>query len=365
MRNNKTAKLAVCMAAVLCSACLLSGCGKDREREELLEQSLVSADDEEIGTSTAQIGSLREELTFSGEVYYPVIREITCPESGYALKQIVVEVGDTVSSGDLIAEVEALSAEDVNAKQQQIDQKQKELEDVRAYTNQEINSLTAERNAAQTELERQICDLKIQEQQLTMAHMEEEYAKEIAGLEEEMQQIQSAETLDGIYAPYDGVIEEVNSITAGTVLTDSRPVVAMYSVETCLITAKNPGNVRYGDVVTVTAGIGDGRREYSGQIVGADNALDEGIQDGNLYIKLTEDYDPENLKNIEIVATGYEVEDVLVVKANAVFEQKDESYVYLLEDDKLMQRHVIVGGTDGEYTWILQGLSEGDVVSIQ
>ncbi len=360
MRSKNTAK--ALWAAVSLSLLFLSGCGSD---ETLIEESLVDVEEQNVGTSTAEYGNLEAERTLSGTLYYPIRTELTSPVSGCAMKEIAVKQNDHVKAGDLIASLEPVSEDQRSEKQRQIEQKKAEIEKVRNYTNQQIASYQQTMSASSDPNERQICQLKIQEQQMILDHMETEYADDIATLEAEMQQIQSVESVEGIYAPYDGVISNVYQIPEGTVLTEGRVIVEMYSEETVLVQAKNPGDIRYGQTVQVFGGVGDMRTEYKGTVVGADNPLEDSLKNDWLYIRLEEEFDPQALVNIEIKATGYQVENVLVVKAAAVFTQKEQQYVYLLEDGELKRRHVIVGGSDGTNTWILQGLSEGDVVSIQ
>ncbi len=363
MRNKKrTLHVSGCIAVFLLAASF-AGCGSGNT--DLVKESLVDITDSQVGSSTAQYGNLEVERNFGGTLYYPVRTELKSPVNGCALKEIVVKEGDYVKKGDLIASLETVPADQQGEKQEQIEKKKAEMENVRNYAQQEIASLQQTMNTTSDANERQICELKIREQQLTLTHMEEEYEKDIGLLEEEMQQIQSVDAVDGIYAPYDGVIDAIFPVTAGTVMTVGRSVAIMYSAEKVLIQAQNPGDIRYGQKVQVLAGVGENRKEYAGTVVAADNTLQDSIKNGKLYIRLEGEFNPKELTNIEVKATGYQVENVLTVKAAAVFEQKNQQYVYLLEDGKLMQRHVIVGGSDGTNAWIIQGLSEGDVVSIQ
>ncbi len=360
MRNKKLRAIAVLSSL---SLLLFTGCGKDNG--QLLKDSLVDISGEDIGTATVDYGDLKLEQTFSGEAYYPIRNDLTSPVSGCALKEIVVKRNDTVKQGDLIATVEAVSPQQLQEKQDQIQKKRTDLENARANAQREIQSLQQTADTTSDPNQRQICLLRIQEQQLLMEHTETEYGEDLAKMEEELQQIQAAASVDGIYAPFDGIIDSVNPIPEGTILTADRSLGTIYSSKTILIRAKNPGDISYGQTAQVTAGVGKSRSQYTGTVVGADNALPDAIQNGELYIRLDEPVDPKLLTNIEVTAVGYHVEHVLMVKSSAIFEQKGQQYVYLLQDGELMQRHVITGGSDGTNTWILRGLSQGDVVSIQ
>ncbi len=95
-----------------------------------------------------------------------------------------------------------------------------------------------------------------------------------------------------------------------------------------------------------------------------------GIQDNVVnYIVTVEILDfkdrilrPEMTANVTI--TLDERTDVLAVPTAAIYRDRGERYVMVLEGDKHVRRTVNVGWRDGTYTEILEGLNDGDLVLI-
>ena len=58
-------------------------------------------------------------------------------------------------------------------------------------------------------------------------------------------------------------------------------------------------------------------------------------------------------------------ENVLAVPLSAVFTERNERYVFVKDGESFVRRPVIVGLTDFFYAEVQQGLSEGDVVSLE
>jgi len=71
---------------------------------------------------------------------------------------------------------------------------------------------------------------------------------------------------------------------------------------------------------------------------------------------------PEMTANVTI--TLDERTDVLAVPTAAIYRDRGERYVMVLEGDKHVRRTVNVGWRDGTYTEILEGLNDGDLVLI-
>ena len=66
-----------------------------------------------------------------------------------------------------------------------------------------------------------------------------------------------------------------------------------------------------------------------------------------------------------IVMENEHREDVLAIPSSCIIRDGDEYYVYLLDGDSYNEQPVVLGISDGQYTEILSGLKEGDMVKAE
>lgn len=349
---------------VMVSICLLSfsACKND---DTLISSDLMMIEDNEMVSSEVVTGNLSKTVKCEAASFYPITADISPVKSGVILVDVKVSNLDYVKKGDLLAEVRAYSDEEIAEKEKAIATKESELNNKMAYYDNEESSLKAMKAATSNSIEKSIYDQKIIENDLNRDYAYNTSITEIETMKKELEVIKSVEGDCNIYAPFDGVIEAVRVSNEGTVLASSTIVFEMFSVDTVIVYFDDPGNVYYNNKVTVTAGHGDDKQVIEGTVVGADHYINPDMRQGKVFVRLEGDYDKENLESLSVELTTYNVQNVLITRSSGISKIKDESYVYILEDEKLKRRHVITGGSDDENTWILQGVEEGDVVYLQ
>lgn len=351
------------MLSMFCVALLtLSACeGEDA----LVSSELLMIDENEMVSSEVGIGSLVKKVKADAAVYYPITAGLSSSTSGVILTEVKVDSLDYVHKGDLLAEVRAYTAEEIAEKESLISTKESELNSkLNAYDSESsrINSLIA---SCSDNIQKQIY-----EEQLVQNNLNRDYAynmdvKEIETLKKELETIKSVSGDCNIYAPFDGIVENVLINSEGTALSSSNVVLNMYSVDTVIVYFDDPGDVYYNTDVTVYAGTGDNKQTISEVIVGADHYLSSQIKQGKAYVRLTGEYDKENLESVSVELETLKAENVLISKSSGISTIKDRDYVYIMKDGKLKRRHVVCGGSDGENTWFLQGVDEGDIIYLQ
>lgn len=357
---NKRYFIMLIMALVLLLS--LSAC---KSEENLISSELMMIDSNEMVSSEVTNGKLCDKITADASVFYPIKSDLCPSASGVILTEVKVKNQDFVHKGDLIAEVRAYTAEEIAEKEEYIANKESDLNDKMAHYDSEKTRLTSLMNAEQNSLQKKIYEEQIIQNDLNRDYAYTSAVKEIENLKQEHTKIKSVSGDCNIYAPYDGIIEAVKVNDKGTVLTDSTVVVSMYSVDTVIVYFDNPGDIYYNNKVTVTAGIGDNVQTIEGTVVGADHYLHTSIQQGKVYVRLEGEYDKENLESVKVNLEVVKAENVLVTKSSGLNKIKDNYYVYIMEDGKLKRRHVTIGGSDNENTWILQGVNEGDIIYLQ
>lgn len=333
--------------------------------ENLISSDLIMIEDNDMVSSEVAKGKLSKKITVEAASFYPINADLTPEQSGVILEKIKVKNLDYVKKGDLLAEVRAYTDAEIVEKENYITTKEAELNSKLSYYENEESRLNSLKAAAQNSIEKSIYDQKIIENGLNRDYAESSAKKEIENLKKELEVIKSVSGDCNIYAPFDGVIESVKINNEGTILSASTVVFEMYSIDTVVVYFEDPGDVFFNNKVTVTAGSGDNTQVIDGVVVGADHYLSPLMRQGKVYVRLEGDYDKENLDSLMVELEINEAENVLVTKSSGISKIKDKSYVYIMEDGKLKRRHVLTADSDGEYTWILQGVDEGDVVYLQ
>lgn len=362
MLNRKKNKRLAIAGALAVTFAMLTGCsGKD-------EGNIISSElvDEEsgFGKDEAKLGDFVDEETLEAQRLYPVSNTITSPYNGVVLKEINVKAKQKVKQGDLLVTVEPVTDEFIQKKEADIAKNQEEYNKaVQSYQNTIANLQQTVANSSGTQKH-------LHETELAKTNRQYEwYVQDGLRVQQELQQelerYRSYPEDLNIYAPYDGVIDTINNVPKGTELNNTRDLLTMHSEEKVLLGISKGGSLRYGQSVTVETGSGKNIKTYQGTVISADNIRGDYLKDGTAIVRIDAEVSADELGNVRVKASTKELHNVLVVKSYAVTENKDQSYVSVLEDDKIKKRHVVTGGTCGGYTWILQGLEAGQSVTIQ
>ncbi len=340
---------------------VLSGCGS---KKDLLSSDLLPIEDNAYVSSEAVIGDLEKKETVDAAAYYPVVQDLTPAADAVVLESMEVDNLDTVKEGDLLAKLRPYSEEEIAEKEQAIAAKEAEYNRQSAYYARERDQLNAQYASADA-YDRAIITQKLAANEINNNYMATENQTEIDQMKKELETMKAVQGDCNIYAPFDGVVDNVFIRTEGTVLTSQSVVLRMHSTDTVVVYFDDPGYTYFGNTVTILAGSGDKQQKIQGTVVCADHYLPDLLKQGKVYVRLDGEYDKSNLDPLKAELATYRAGQVLMTKSSGVFTIKDKSYVFILEDGELRRRHVLTGGSDGENTWILQGIDEHDVVYLQ
>lgn len=356
MLNHKKI-LFPCVAAVI----LLCGCGN--KNADIINKNLVKSE-EGFGMDKAAKGELKETKSFSASVVYPLSTIVYSPYNGLVMEKIEVEYGDKVKKGDLLVSIRPVTSETIAEQQTAIDKNLQELNKGIENYNSQIASLD-QMISSTSGTQQQIHQVQKEKTLRQLEYYKQDGEKVQQNMKKELEVLKTLEGDMNIYAPYDGVVDKVENIVAGTELTTTREIVSIHSEAETLLYVSEGSSLKYNMPVTVKAGTGEAQKEYKGTVVSADNVLDDAYQSHGAYIKLEEKVNPDSLKSVTVIADVKNLKNVLLVKEFAVTTQNNQKYISIVDGDKVKKRPVVTGAGDGENVWILKGIEEGQQVLIQ
>ena len=165
-----------------------------------------------------------------------------------------------------------------------------------------------------------------------------------------------------VYAPIDGVVEasnvkENNSLSAqmpAFVVSNKGMLTVSFNVPADIASALEPG-----DPVTVE----NGAAAYDGTILEVSTKISD--QSGLFPVKAQIlSNDPTLLTGLAVKVTvdAKRADNALLIPADAVYYQQEESFVYLLKEGKAVRTPVTTGLSSGGQVQILEGISADDAV---
>lgn len=362
LNRSKRQKSLVTICWIFFFALSVSGCGSESESEVISSQLL--GDEEAFGEDTAVYGDLIETKKYDAQQVYPITTVITTGKEDLIFDKVCVETNQTVKEGDLLVSIQPVTEDLLVKKEEAITKNKEEVEAGKSNYKSQMESVQSQMEGASgTTLQ----ILQIQLQKLQRQY--DWYVDNGDQVQNEMKaDLEALKAIQGdvnIYAPYDGVIDSVASIEQGTELTSDRELLRMHSEEQVLLLVSQGSGLRYQMQVKITTGSGEKQMSYTGTVISADNIRIDALKNGSAYIRINEEVDTKTLKNVTITANEVELRKVLLVKSFAVSSEKEKKFVTIVDRDTFKKRHVVVGKRTDDTTWILDGVSEGQKVSIQ
>lgn len=355
MCKAKKALLALVLAlAALC------GCSSGTVGEAMLMKDPQAKGTANYRTSTAQLGDLIKTSQLSLECIYYLGQDLTAREDGLYFDSFMVERGQTVKEGEVIAKFTRQGSQaQVESCLRAVDRAQEEYE----YESQRLRSrIAAQSTGSQAgSIQRQLLELELEE-------LEYRHGLEKEELEAELADAEHAFDDEYLIAPYDCVISSLASfdrgaaVKQGTVLAEIKQAdsLVLYSTST----AKN---FLYNMDVQVEYGRKDSREKVQARVVSNDAVLPVGVMgNGYIYFKLDEAMSQDDLVKPSASVTTVQAQQALLVPRSAVQVEDGHYYVSVLDGDMVKKRHIIrgiTGGTVGETcVVVLAGLEAGQTV---
>lgn len=342
---------------------------------------------DEYITTLVKRGDIIQSVDAVGEVFASNLVDVGAQVSGQ-IKELYVKVGDKVKAGDKIAQIDSIK------QQNTLDQQLAALEILEA----KLNSAKISTDIAlkQYKREQNLAKQNATSQE-SLENAKDNYSLKLATLKEIQAQIKqtgieinTARTNLGytdIRAPFDGVVVSV-PVEVGQTINANQTTPTLVNIAD-LSKMEIRLQVSEGDIPNIKVGnrveysiLSNNFKKYNAQISSIDPGLTT-LSDGKYstsnsnssstssssavyyYAKVNVDNSDEILRigmtteNKIIIA---ENKDVLYLPTMAIKSGKDGKFVYIKNGDKIEQRAITTGITNGINTQILSGLSENEEV---
>ena len=341
---------------------------------------------DEYITTMVKRGDIIQSVDAVGEVFSRNLVDVGAQVSGQ-IKELYVKVGDRVKAGDKIAQIDSIK------QQNTLDQQLAALEILEAKLNSA--KISVDIALKQYKREEKLAKQNATSQQ-SLENAKDTYSLKLASLKEIEAQIKqtgieidTARTNLGytdIRAPFDGVVVSV-PVEVGQTINANQTTPTLVNIAD-LTKMEIRLQVSEGDVPNIKVGnrveysiLSNNFKKYSAEISSIDPGLTT-LSDGKYsttssasssasssavyyYAKVNVDNSDEILRigmtteNRIIIA---ENKDVLYLPTMAIKSDKNGKFVYIKNGDKIEQKPIKTGITNGINTQILNGLNEGDEV---
>ncbi len=368
---------------VFLSLLIYSGCALFPNEETMLAPPLVKPEEITYDTEEVRVDDIERSLQFSG-YFVPIVKDdyFFTSQSG-RLKDIYFYTGDTVSKGDLLAELQTESIEDQLMQQELlVDTKESDLirtkeiqaidieilENKKKALEEEFKLLQSNPNmyskATITELENQKLLLKKQTIQYKIQIKTKENDLQLARLR--LAQLRKQLENSRIYALRDGVVTYVANLDEGDMVSLYSTIISIADPNQLQLEYKGAQSreLSLGMKVEVTVK----ENNYEGEVVLTASSVP--YEEREAYY---------NTVRINVLNSGSEIEkgvmgfvkvvmekseDTLIVPNSAVRFYRGDNLVYVLEGGIRKEKYVKLGVSSGTEVEILEGLGAGEKVIV-
>ncbi len=319
----------IVFAVALCS--LFTGCYLLPEEEETLEAPTLTVKEVTYTTYTVETGDI--ERWESGTGYFASTNNETLlfGKSG-TMQKIYVRSGDTVTEGQLLAELDTEDIADQIEYQEYVVEKAK------------LNYYAQAENGYGYSTQIAKLDYDYQQKQLDKLYAQAENS--------------------AIYAPMDGVVTYTASLSAGDYVEADRAIVTVADPTQLIIlyAPENVDEIYTGMTLDIT--LKNDEQSYTGTVVQTPADIPAGASDEdltNIHIELDETPDFASIGtsvNIEILLE--KKENVIALPSKYLSKVSTRYYVRVLVDGLPEERDVTVGMNNGSLYEITGGLEPGE-----
>ena len=371
MSRNKAGKwLSLSLAAILFLSPVVSASEtqeKDKsEPQDIIDLTQIENENELISeTAQAERGSFIVEDRIIAHKYYPMVYNLSFDQTGAKFLEFTVKTRDVVKKGDVLARFTTEKRE-AEYTQLSLDLQRAEEQFADGVREREaaIEAKRAALNAAADEYEKEILSLTVQKLETELKQYKHRQQRSINQKSEALAKERERRTTDVLVSPVDGVVQDYAFKRVDDAVMPGETLITVVSGESVLYLAENQTlSLRYNMPVRVKV---EGQDDVylSGRVVAADDAIPRDERTGYALIEL-DPYDEKKYKLSDspfLIAESTYVGDVLLVPNKAVEQEGDKWYVEKITDGVLQKRYVEPAYNNGQNTWILSGVEEGETL---
>lgn len=383
-------------ATILLSVILLgvvgfiSGCSKSGEKDALqIEENYIP-----VEVEAATIGDIEDSLVLNGKVVAE--NEIMIiPKAMGTVTNVNVKLGDRVKEGDLLFTIDKNDIEKgVKQASNGVDLARKSVAQAEnglnmAKINFELNSEKIENailnldrmeelykegaisksQLEQTELAASEKNLEALNGQLKQAEIAfEQSQNQLKQAEISYEQAKSGLDNTDVKAPIGGIISSFD-IKKGQIATSSQPAATIVDLDRVFVQISvvekiiNKLNLGQNVKINIPSAF-DEVLEGTIEFIGSTPDLRSQLYNIRIYLE----NESEKIKpgmSSEVLIDLEKIESATIVKSSAILNKDGRNIVFIVEDNKAIEREVTLGLDNGEYVEIKSGISKGDLIIIE
>lgn len=369
--SEKTVILRKAAALCMVFAMFAAGCSQKQENSGDFKESFLTPEKTNYKTVKVQMSGYERVRTGTANAIFPLQFELRWEEDGTYYQEAAVTVGQAVKEGDPLVyfhrEEDRIALETLKL------QLKRKRESYAAEDARRLAAIAAAQENRNTLQEQGATAYELEKARLNGEKLQVEYeqflytsGKELARLEEQLTEMEQAAQRNVLLAPHDGVIDSVAKLQTGDKVAQGLVLITMHATDKVLLkTERSSENLRYNTNVIIRIGNIDSPSIYTGKVIVAPNILPTGASQDMTLIEVDQEIAEKDLKKvIKYEGTVEALSNVLVVDQRAVQREEGKFYVRILDGDTVQKRYVAAVKVNAEKVWILDGLSEGQLLIV-
>lgn len=179
----------------------------------------------------------------------------------------------------------------------------------------------------------------------------------------------SGESGNMITSPENGYIREIY-VTEGQKISTGQPLASIVMDHNMVLKADLPPDHldALSSIEQANFKVGYSKRIFkTGELSGKKISFGKSTGDNSFYIPVyfRMDFDPELIEGTfaEVYLIGRDIKEAIVVPNTALMEEYGKLYVFVEDEDgDFIKRYISAGNSDGEFTEVIEGLSENETI---
>ena len=337
------------------------------------EDMLISPDDivsntSNYKTTTAVQGSFTKSMQGSISIVYPE-KYYVCYE-GPSARYVAtyVKKGDTVTKGQLLAEL-AVTPDEVTLYESELkltrakQEREQKIEDYRLVLDEQREAYLAEADIYKRETQR----LKLQKLELQYEKYLYQSQYSIDAMQEDYDELLADSQTQYVYAPADGVVDSITYLRSNESVYSGQQILQMYNPNVFLFKYDNSsGNLRYNMQVTLSCGPTKERQYGVGRVV-ADASVKPGSGLGSTALIALESFEgelPTTLTRPTVEYTYVYIGNATIISRSALTLYGGMYHVFKLSEDGMVSKRYVnqVANSTDIGTWIINGVEPGETL---
>lgn len=361
---QRKSKIIIVVIALIVSSALLM-------KLDIGMKGMVTADESVVVSSTAvkiqevKRGSISKNKTYSGKAIPKSTISLTSKVPG-TVTSINKDIGDPVKKGDILLKIDDSDIENsIRDTNNQIESSLVTLDRQKANYNQQLTHFESTKTlyeaGALSKYEYDVQSLKLEDLEKQVKQTE----LSIERLRISKEKLLSKKEDSIIRSPIDGVVNK-RSVDNGEIIGSNTVAFEVIDMSHIYVDV----NIEQGNINDIKASqsirlrmIGDKNRNFEGEIkhispVADDKNLNYGVR---IEVNNRDNYiQPGMLCKVDF--TLEEVKDSVLVPIDSVI---DDSYIYLVVDDKAVKYDIQAGMEDNEYIRVINDIPNGSMVVVK